>query len=367
MKTIYISLVFLALLSCGKTTELEKIEAINPNEIVIQKEQFKSENMQLGTLKKHSFLSSLKTTGIIDVPPDSRAMVSSFAGGYIKEIPLLIGDKVKKGEVIATLTNTSFVELQQEFLEVDAQLKYLQNEYKRQQKLFAQKISSEKKFIKAESDYKSMVAKYQGLEKKLRMMKINIVEVKKGVISETIALHAPISGYVTKIFTNKGAYVSDQNNVLEIINTNHIHLELNVFEKDILQVKKGQEITFTVPEASTKIFKGEVYLVGTNIEENRTVKVHGHVEEKEQNFLSGMFVESNIIFEKKEALAVPKTALINDGEVDYILIKKEEKEKNYIFVKQHITIVNSDDTHVQVKEQEVLADKTILIAGGFML
>jgi cobalt-zinc-cadmium efflux system membrane fusion protein len=42
--------------------------------------------------------------------------------------------------------------------------------------------------------------------------------------------------------------------MLEIIETDHLHLELNVFEKDILKVKVEQDINFTVPEATNEIF-----------------------------------------------------------------------------------------------------------------
>ena len=59
----------------------------------------------------------------------------------------------------------------------------------------------------------------------------------------------------------------------------NLHLELNVFEKDILKVKEGKKITFTVPEASKEVFNAEVHLVGKSIEGNdRTINVHGHLD-----------------------------------------------------------------------------------------
>jgi cobalt-zinc-cadmium efflux system membrane fusion protein len=55
--------------------------------------------------------------------------------------------------------------------------------------------------------------------------------------------------------------------MLEIIETGHLHLELNVFEKDILKVKVEQDINFTVPEATNEIFHAEVHLVGNQLKE----------------------------------------------------------------------------------------------------
>ena len=66
---------------------------------------------------------------------------------------------------------------------------------------------------------------------------------------------------------------------MEIIDNSHIHLELSVFEKDILKIKKEQEINFKIPDASSNVFKAEVHLIGTALEENRTIKVHAHLED----------------------------------------------------------------------------------------
>ena len=71
----------------------------------------------------------------------------------------------------------------------------------------------------------------------------------------------------------KGLFVSPAEEILEIIDNDHIHLELNVFEKDIMKLEKGQTIWFKIPESSSETFEAKVYLIGANIEENRTIKI----------------------------------------------------------------------------------------------
>ncbi len=83
--------------------------------------------MQLGTLTEQAFNEIVKTTGFIDVPPQNKASVSTFLGGYVKRTPLLVGDKIRKGQLVATLENTEYVELQQQYLEVAEQLNYLKS------------------------------------------------------------------------------------------------------------------------------------------------------------------------------------------------------------------------------------------------
>ena len=66
----------------------------------------------------------------------------------------MVGDKVTKGQALLTLQNTEFLDIQKEYLEVAEQINYLKSEYERQKTLYDEKISSQKNYLKAESDYR---------------------------------------------------------------------------------------------------------------------------------------------------------------------------------------------------------------------
>jgi len=149
---------------------------------------------------------------------------------------------VRKGQVLVTLENPEFIKLQQEYLEVNEQLSYLKSEYNRQVSMKAENITSQKSFLKAESDYKTAVAKHTGLDKQLRMLHISPSIVRSGTISSVVSIYAPISGSITKVNISKGSYLSPATEILEIIDTDHIHLELSVFVEGYYEDKKGQEI-----------------------------------------------------------------------------------------------------------------------------
>jgi cobalt-zinc-cadmium efflux system membrane fusion protein len=290
-------------------------------------------------------------------------------GGYITKTPLLIGDYVKKGQVLVTLENPEFIELQQQYLEVSEQLNYLKTEFNRQKMLFDENITSQKNFLKAESTYKSSLAHCNGLRKKLLMLNINPDSVEKGVITSTINLYSPIEGYVTKVNISNGSYVSASDKIIEIVDTNHIHLELSVFEKDILNVKKEQKIQFTIPEASQDIFEAEVHLVGTTIDEvARVVQVHAHlVDESKVNFIVGMFVEADIITDSKQNLALPKKAIIEIEDNYFALVLKKKENGKYYFEKTKLDIGIQTETFVAILNSENIKNKQILIEGGYML
>lgn len=371
MKKIYVLLFSMLLLNCGnqeKNTTANINAEVVSNEIKLSKKQFESENMQLGQLKEEIFNSIVKTNGMIDVPPENKSIVSTFMGGYVTKIPLLIGDAVKKGQLVVTLENTEFVELQQHYLEIAEQMNFLKNEYDRQKKLYNENITSQKNFLKAESDYKSNLASYNGLRKKLQMMNINPSEVEQGKITSSINLYAPISGSVTKVNVSNGSFVSTATELLEIVKTDHIHLELNVFEKDILKIKKAQNIKFKVPEASHELYDAEVHLVGTSIDKNRTIKVHAHIENEENtNFIVGMFVEADIITEAEKHLALPNEAIAKIDDDYFVLVVEAKNDIEFIFKKEKIEVGTKNESYSEVLNYMNLEGKDVLAKGSFML
>jgi len=374
MKKLYILLLITSLMaSCGKetkktTTAEAPKEMEQHKDIVITEAQFKNSNMAMGTATVQDFPAIVKATGMIDVPPQSKQLISSFYGGNIKKSSLLIGDKVRKGQALVTIENPEFVTMQQDFLELHEQLNYLKNEYERQKTLFDEKITSQKKYLQAKSQYNAQKARYNGLRRKLQMLNISTNQVTQGNFVSAITLYAKINGYVTKVNVSTGTYVSPNDVILEIVNTDHIHVELTVFEKDVMKIKKGQEILFKIPEASDSIFKAEVHLVGTAIDEQtRAIKVHGHLHDEEKNnFAIGMFVEASIATSKNKTLAVPEDAIVADGEHHVVLVLEKKEGDHYTFEATEIEIGKTYNGYTEVLSK-LEENSEILVKGAFNL
>lgn len=372
MKSIYILALLFILIACGQSEKNKEPlvdDAPNTNRVAVSQQQFDSENMQLGTLENQTFHETIKATGMVDVPPSNKASINTLMGGYIKKMPLLVGDKVKKGQLVATLENPEFIEIQQQYLEIAEQLNYLKSEFTRQQTLYNEKIASQKNFLQAESAYKKNLAQYNGLKKKLVMMNVDPASVEQGKLTSNLNIFAPIDGYVSQVNVSNGSYVSASDAIMEIIDSNYIHLELLVFEKDILKVSEGQEIKFTIPEASNETFTAKVYLVGKTIDENtRIVKVYAHIENKEaRNFIVGMFVEATILTAEVNSLALPNQAILESDNSYFCLVLNSKKNDVHYFEKVKLNLGAQNERYSSVLNSEKLTNTDILIKGGFML
>jgi len=344
-------------------------EQIKTNEIIITKTQFEDAGMELGNVRPQSFTNKIQTNGYIDVPPQNRVEISAYFGGFVKRMDMLVGDKVNKGQTLVMLTSPEYIQMQQEYLETREQLAFLKEEFERQKTLADENIASKKSMLKAQSEYYSMVARNKGLEEKLKMLNINLRNVQQGIFDSEVRILAPISGSVAKLNVNVGSFVSPEEIIMEIINTEHVHLELQVFEKDILKVKPGLDIRFRVPDAGPEVYNGEVHLVGKSIDgELRAVKVHGHLDDEDHNFVAGMYIEAEIVTDSVMGQSLPRDAIVRVGDHDYVLSVAEQKDDLIRLVRKHVNLGRVSDEHVEVlPENQISGKEKILVKGAFSL
>jgi cobalt-zinc-cadmium efflux system membrane fusion protein len=365
MNKIFYSLLFSILFLSCKNEVIEEIVTPDDGIITITKEQFSSSGMEIASLTEYDFDITVKATGKVDVPPQNRAKVTTFLGGYVKSTKLMVGDKVTKGQALVTLENSEYIDIQKDYLEVAEQITYLKSEYERQKTLFEEKITSQKNYLKAESDYRRAKGLYQGLREKLQLLNINPAQVERGNFTSTITVFAPISGDISVMNANIGMFLTPSDVILEIVDANFLQLELTVFEKDIMQIKKDQIIQFSFPEASDVVYESKVFLVGKSIEGNdRTIKVYGNLEDSiKQKLLSGMFVEAAINVSSKKGLAVPKEAVFVENNQHFVFIV-ENDQKDYLFKKENVILGEQSETSIEIIPNKKVHAATKILAKG---
>lgn len=364
-------LVGFAFIACGgekKTGEEPSMVEEDKSVVVVTQDQFKTMNMEISPLVEKDFDVVIKASGRIDVPPQKRAKVTSFVGGFVKSLSHMVGDKVTKGQPLLTLESPEYLDIQQSYLEIFGQLSYLKSEYERQRTLFNEKIASQKKYLEAESDYKKAKATYESLRQKLRLLNINPEQVEQGKLSSSVTVYAPISGDITIINANMGMSVSPSDVIMEIVDTKSLHLELSVFEKNVFDLKNGQKVKFIIPQISSDEFEAVISLIGKSVEGNdRIITVYATLDDAaKQKLLSGMFAEAQIVADSKKVLSVPVDALTSEESNQFLLVLESEKEGNYTFRKTLVKTGERNGEWVEVLvDNNIKADDRILVKGVY--
>ena len=297
MKTILISAAVVLLTACNTTTEKEQIpEPVAPpvEPAVVAADTIRVDAVTSATaMPNHSSFN-----GTMIVPPQRHATVTLTMGGTVHSTPLLPGDYVKKGAVLATLENPDFILLQQSYLEAHAQTEYLEAEYHRQERLSSQEAASQKRFQQSKADYLSMKSRLEAAAAQLTILGVMPGDLLKDGIRPYLEVKSPLNGYVTGMTLNLGKYIHAGEPVCEVIDKGETLLCLTAYEKDLDDLTPGSRIQFRVNGMGKQTFDATLLSVGQEVDAvNRSLEIYARVKGNHERFRPGMYVTARV--EKK--------------------------------------------------------------------
>lgn len=304
----------------GEETENHD-EHENENTATLTDEQIKSIGIEYGNIEKKELTASLKLNGHLRVPNDNQASVTALLGGVINTLHVQQGNSVKKGQVIATLTNTRFISMQEEFLTISSKLSLAKIEYERQSELQQGNATSLRKLQEAESEMNVLKAQKSSLKKQLSLLGINTASLNSDNMQSALSIKSPINGVISDISVNIGSFVDPNTPIVKIVDNSQLHLDLFVYEKDLSKLKVGQIIHFTLTNNPGKEYDAEVYAISNTFESNsKTVAVHANVKGEKQGLIDGMSITALVSLEKAMVNAVPINSIVSHEGQDYIFI-----------------------------------------------
>jgi membrane fusion protein, heavy metal efflux system len=335
--------------------------------IHLTKEQANTIGLEFGDLSTIKINDFVHATGSLGLPPNALSSVSAKANGILKSTKKYVeGNYIKKGDVIAYLENTEFIITQQDYLEAKAQLHLKQLEVERQKTLVESNAGVMKNLQNAQAEVAILEAKTQGLSKQLSFLGISTASLTPSTIRQQIAVVAPTGGYISKINFHNGMYAQSSVSLMDIISSEHLHLELDVFEKDIASIKKGQKISYTVPALGQTIYYGSVDVIGKEFNsDSKTVRVHGHLDGVKPQFLKDLFLNAKIFLSNVETTALPEKAIIKDGESSYIYVARNQKDATELqFEKINVLPGSTDNGFTAIKLLDTIPEGMKIVTKG---
>lgn len=320
---------------------------------------FKPSKINKYRVEKKRLVHSVYASGYID--SFDSVLIKSTVSGYVEKIFVKENEEIRKGQLLAVISNDT---IKENLKEVDFQIASIKeklspnSDYRREllnsidikrsflenvektfdrRKLLYEKglISKEnfeevkKEYEIAKKDYERQVNIYNDSIQSLNYQ-VDILEAKKKAIEEEMNkyyVRSPINGKVLRRFVNEGDYVNNlqQNNYLfSVGNEKNIETVLLVDEEYIPKVREGMKVLITIDSYPDDIFEGKIKLIETQSDRSsRTVKVKADVNYNKP-VLFNLTVESNIIIKEFEALVIPDSAYRN-GYVEIIDGRKTKK------------------------------------------
>ncbi len=295
--------------------------------------QYNVAGIQLGQPTPQVLSTTLKVNGALDVPSQDMMSVTVPFGGYIRQIKLEPGMRVRKGQTLVILENPEYIQLQQDYLDTKAKLDYANLEFTRQQELSRDNVNALKVFQQARSNQQSLQAQLAGMAQRLAILRINPAKLSPGQLTRTIVVPSPVSGFISNVLVNNGRFITPSDVIVEIINMDDLHVRMNIFEKDISQIHTGQRIHFGMGGDPALTHQGTIFLLGKSIAADRTISVLAHPDGYEPDYIPGGYVSAQVDVKTRPLPALPESAVVSYGgkSLIYVLEKKQGNPAIYQF------------------------------------
>lgn len=330
---LFIPIIFL-FLSCGEGSEtevkeevesVEQAEAATVQEAMLSQQQFDALDMQIDTLTTRLMSGYVEANGELEVPPQSEATVTPVIGGNVTAIRVIEGDEVDRGDVLAYIEHPEIIQVQTQYMNALNSLNFQEKEFNRQKKLYEAGVGSGETFQRAEAEFESLKGQVVGLKAQLQQLNINPEVVENGNIQQRIPILSPIDGAIQAVDVKTGQFVQAQTEMFRIINTEHVHVDLMVFEKDVAKVEKGQKVFFEIESLPGTELTAEIISVSKNFEQDpKAVHVHAEIIDRPQNLVPGMYVRGRIAVDNQQTTALPESAIVREGEKFFAFTAEEE-------------------------------------------
>ena len=327
------------LVSCGKKQEPvsekkeEHHEEENKTEVSLSVEQIKLMGIEVSPISEINISGYIKVTGEVMINQEQESKVGGIISGRIKSVNVKEGSNVSAGQVLATLENIDLVSIQTDYITSKNEVEYAKQELDRQKRI--SDITSKKTIAELEANYKRALTNMRSLEQRLSSYKINknrfdnVGEDTTVNVQRYYSVTSPISGNVVSRMITIGQFVDPSTEMFHIVNTSTVYVDLNIFEKDLAKISKGQKVKIETSTYGDEVFEGNISNINSIFDDaSRTVKVRVLIKNKGNKLLPNMFVTAKILVEENNVRAVPKSSLVEEGEEKFIFVKTNEKHED---------------------------------------
>ena len=247
----------------------------------------------------------LKLSGKIQVNEEANAVQVAYFAGRIEKLNVnFTGEQVNRGQLLATIYSPELVAAQQELLTA-AKMK------------------------------ESQPALYKAVRNKLKLWKLSDKQITaietSGSVRENFPIFATVSGTVTEKLVQEGDYVKQGEPLYKIANLNSVWAVFDAYENQIRSIEEGQKMSITTNAYPDRTFEAKVSFIDPVLNASRrTVLVRAELENKNDIFKPGMFVEGELQMtgqtSAENIVSVPKSAVLWTGERSLVYVKSNLEE-----------------------------------------
>ncbi|HJU04252.1 MAG TPA: efflux RND transporter periplasmic adaptor subunit [Nitrospiraceae bacterium] len=357
------------------TAEQEKGQAGDesgaPHQLTVPPEALTGQAFQTSVIERRPFRDEITATATIKPNEYRLAHLSPRIEGRVIDVKAVLGQHVKAGQVLALMDSIELGQKKSDFLQAKTNHQVDKRNYVREEGLYKEQITSEKEFLDAKGRHEKSLAAFRAAHEALRLIGLSEKDIKridwstKGQPLSYFPLVSSLNGTVIERTITLGELITPKDKAFTVADLSTVWIILDVYEQNVLAVRKGAEVEITVDAFPGEIFKGTiVYLSEVLNPETRTIDARVEIPNPQRRLRPGMFARAAVILPGRgpAALVAPLAALqqVNDKTVVFV-----EKKPGTYEVRQ-VTVERRSPLYGEIREG--LHDgEAVVTTGSFYL
>jgi len=285
--------------------------------------------LKLAPVSTQPVAETLRVAGRIDFDEQRLARIGATITGRVTDIDALLGQEVKKGEVLARLNSSELSTQQLAYLRARAQLELNRRNAERAQSLFEADVIAAAELQRRQSEFQISLAETRAASDQLQLLGVTPASIdrlgKQGAVNSLTPVVSTLNGHVVERKLAQGQVVQPADALFVVADLSRVWAVAQVPEQQVSQVKVGQSVSIEVPALGNEKLVGKLIYVGQTINpETRTVLVRTELDNSDGRLKPAMLASMLIEARAVERQVVQASAVVRENDEDHVFVAERD-------------------------------------------
>lgn len=298
-------------------------------------DDLKRAQIQTVHVAMHETATALRVPGVVSADEYREVHVTPLVGGVIRQVPVVLGDHVRRGQTLAVIFSSELATAESEYLVMLAELEADHQKLERTEKLVKLGAASQQEQEGVVADHAGHEAHVRQATERLKLLGASdrqLAALKQAAqIDPFLTVPAPIDGIVLSRTANLGLVTNPAQELFTIADLSRVWVMASINEKDFSTVQVGTGATVTAPAYPGRVWRGRVVYIQPQVDpNNRTAQARIEVTNPGEALRLDMYTDVAFTSETgKKALAVPESAVQAIGDKQYVFLPVKDSDGSF--------------------------------------
>jgi RND family efflux transporter MFP subunit len=313
--------------------------------------------------------STLRVPGVVNPDEYHEVHVTPLVGGIIRQVPVVLGDHVRRGQPLAVIFSSELATAESDYLAMMAELAADHKKLERTQNLVKLGAASQQEEDDVTADHAAHEAHVRSALERLRLLGASdpqIAALKQAEqIDANFSVPAPINGIVLTRTANLGLVTNMSQELFTVADISTVWVMASINEKDFSTVHVGTTAAVTAQAYPGRVWKGRVVYIQPQVDPaTRTAQARIEVANPGESLRLDMYMDVAFTAESGNGLTIPETAVQAIGEKQYVFLPVKDSDGS--FAVRQVRLGPASNGYYPVLDGLKLNDE-IVNEGSFIL